>query len=363
MDEVDARAEGRADKAELLATVERCRSRFAGLVNAEADEIAFTKNVSEGINAAMAAFPWKPGQRLVYCPALEHPANLYPWLHLARTRGVEPVAIPPEAGRIPAERVAAAVDGRTAMVALATVTFAPGFVTDLAPIAEACRRHGAFLLADGVQSCGILGTDVEAMGLDGLAVSTQKGLLALYGTGFLYCRRAWAERMTPAYLSRFGVDLGEAHEASAGDADYRLNPGARRFDLGNFNYTGAVAADAALGLLQEAGPAATEARVRALARRLAEGLLAEGLPLVGGAPGPDLGSIVCVGRIGEGGHDTAADEGVNRLYRHLADNAVKLTIRRGALRFSLHLYNDEADVDRVVDLCRQWRARNDLAAE
>jgi cysteine desulfurase/selenocysteine lyase len=249
------------------------------------------------------------------------------------------------------------------MVALATVTFAPGFRTDLAPIAEACRRHGAFLLADGVQSCGILKTDVEAMGLDGLAVSTQKGLLALYGFGFVYCRRAWAERMVPAYLSRFGVDLGGAHEAAAGDANYRLNPGARRFDLGNFNYTGAVAADAALALLLEAGPAATERRVAALARRLAEGLLAEGLPVCGGVPGPHLGSIVSVGRLGRGGHDSAEDAGIDDLHRHLADNAVRLTIRRGLLRFSLHLYNDESEVERAVELCRNWRTRNSLAAE
>jgi len=361
--ELDARVAGTTDKAALLATAERCRARFARLINADADEIAFTKNVSEGINSLMAAYPWHTGDRVVYCPELEHPANLYPWLHLARQRGIDLVAIEPEAGHIPAARVAAAVDARTRMVALATVTFAPGFRTDLGPVVEACRAHDAFLLVDAVQSCGILATDVEAMGVDGLAVSTQKGLLALYGSGFLYCRRAWAERLVPAYLSRFGVDLGDAHEAAAGGPDYRLNPAARRFDVGNFNYPGIAAADASLGLLLEADGTAVERRVTGLARRLAEGLLAEGLPVVGGAPGPDLGSIVSVGRVGAGGHDSADDPTVNGLYLHLVENHVRLTIRRGVLRFSLHLYNDEDDVDRVVALARQWRARNDVAAE
>src|SRR5262249_60549664 len=83
--------------------------------------------------------------------------------------------------------------------------------------------------------------------IDALAVSTQKGLLGLSGMGFLYCRREWAERLQPAYLARFGVDLGDAHEASMGDDEYRLAAGARRFDLGNYNFSAAAATEASLG--------------------------------------------------------------------------------------------------------------------
>ena len=73
--------------------------------------------------------------------------------------------------------MADAVTDRTRLVVAATTTFAPGYRCDLAPLSAACRRHDAFLLVDAVQSVGILHTDVEAMGVDGLAVSTQKGLL------------------------------------------------------------------------------------------------------------------------------------------------------------------------------------------
>ena len=58
--------------------------------------------------------------------------------------------------------------------------------------------------------------------------------------GFLYCRQSWAERMTPVYLARFGVDLGATHEAARGGDDFRLMPDARRFDLGNFNFAAAA---------------------------------------------------------------------------------------------------------------------------
>ncbi|MFT5446329.1 MAG: cysteine desulfurase/selenocysteine lyase [Gammaproteobacteria bacterium] len=82
-----------------------------------------------------------------------------------------------------------AIDERTRMVTLSSVPFTPGRVTDLAPIGAACRERGVFLLVDAVQSVGILETDVEALGIDAFAVSTQKGLLGLYGMGFLLSAR------------------------------------------------------------------------------------------------------------------------------------------------------------------------------
>ena len=61
-----------------------------------------------------------------------------------------------------------------------------------------------------------------------------------------------------------------------------------------------------------------------------------------------------VGQIGAGSHYGSDDERLNRLYNHLAENRVKLSIRRGVLRFSLHVYNNLEDVERVLDLARGW---------
>jgi selenocysteine lyase/cysteine desulfurase len=201
---------------------------------------------------------------------------------------------------------------------------------------------------------GVIHTDVRDLGVDALTVATQKGMLAFYGMGFLYCRRAWAERLWPASLARFGVDLGAAHETALGEGDLRLQPGARRFDLGNYNYLAAVAADVSIGLLLDLGTREIEAYVRGLSRRLAAGLYELGLPVCGGAPGKHTSHIVTVGRLG-GGHDTTSDAEMSHLHRHLVANGVKLSVRRGVLRFSLHLYNNEEDVERVIELAREWK--------
>lgn len=349
---LDERMLNGGDKNAFFALIERTRSRFAALVNAHPDEIAFTKNVSEGLNMIAAAVDWRAGDNVVVCPELEHPNNVYVWLNLKR-RGVEVRTVAPRAGHIPVDDMVARMDERTRIATVSTVTFAPGFRTDVEQLGRACRERGVLLLVDGAQSVGVLHTDVVASHVDALAVSAQKGLLALYGLGFLYCRRACAERLHPAYLARFGVDLGDAHEATMGDDTFRLAAGARRFDLGNYNFAGAAAVDASLAQLLAWDTRRIEQRVVRLAHALAGGFIELGLPVAGGEPGAHLANIVTVGAMSRSHYQTE-DERYNRLYEHLTANRVKLSIRRGMLRFSLHVYNDMDDVERVLDLTRAW---------
>jgi cysteine desulfurase/selenocysteine lyase len=215
---------GAADKSAMFATVERARNRFAKLINARPTEIAITKNVSEGLNIIGAALDWRQGDNVVVCRALEHPNNIFPWANLKQRLGIEIRDVRTRDGQLSAEDVIAAIDGRTRLVTLCEVSFSPGLRADIKAIGEVTRPRDIFLLVDGAQSVGVLHTDVEDTGIDGLAVSTQKGLLGLYGMGFLYCRQSWAERLSPVYLARFGVDLGATHEAARGSDDFSLMP-------------------------------------------------------------------------------------------------------------------------------------------
>jgi cysteine desulfurase / selenocysteine lyase len=343
---------GSAQKDDYFALVERTRSCFAQLINAHADEVALTKNVSEGLNILAAGMPWRAGDNVVLCPELEHPNNVYCWLNLRRL-GVDVRTVPPRDGHIPIDDMISAIDAHTRVVTASTVTFAPGFRTDIDHLGRACRERGVFLMVDAAQSCGVLHTDVAASQIDGLAVSTQKGLLGLYGVGFLYCRREWAEQMQPAYLARFGVDLGDAHEAALGSDDYTLMPAARRFDLGNYNFLGCAAAEASLAQLLTYDVREIEPYVVGLSHQLARGFLDLGLPVCGGAPGAHLAHIVTVGELSSSHYGTE-DERFNQLYAFLHEHDVRLSIRRGVLRFSLHAYNTPKDVERVLELTQHW---------
>jgi len=345
---------GTSDKDRLREEVDETRAIFAGLIGAEADEIGITKNVSEGLNLFAASLPWQRGDNVVLCPELEHPNNIFLWYNLERLHGVEVRAIAPSDGRMPVQAMTDAVDERTRVVTFPTISFAPGFITEVGPLVSAARDVGALTLADAAQSIGALVTDVHDLGIDALAVASQKCLMSDYGFGFLYIRRAIADALVPIHLARYGVEL-DAHETAYSEGSLEYAAGARRFDLGNYNYLGMSATRTALALIGDVGVGRIEAHVRGLAAQLATGFIDLGFPVVGGAPGPHLAHIVSVGEIGGGRHYTADDPDLNELHRHLVDQGIVFSLRSGVLRFSFGLYNDESDVSRVLNAARSWR--------
>jgi len=349
---------GTADKSAMFATVERARERFAKLINAHPAEIAITKNVSEGLNIIGGALDWRRGDNVVLCRELEHPNNIFPWANLKQRLGIEIRDVGARDGQLVAEDVISAIDGRTRLVTLCEVSFSPGLRADIKAIGNVTRPRDVFLLVDGAQSVGVLHTDVEDTCIDGLAVSTQKGLLGLYGMGFLYCRQSWAERLRPAYLARFGVDLGATHEAARGNDDFSLMPGALRFDLGNYNFAAAAGVDVSLALIDRIGTPVIESHVTRLARRLASGLDQLGFRIAGDATGTLLAGIVSIGRHGAGGHDSSDDPLTQELAEALKRSGVRHSVRQGMVRLSFHLYNGESDVDHVLDVARGMRGQS-----
>ncbi|MGB3289163.1 MAG: aminotransferase class V-fold PLP-dependent enzyme [Burkholderiaceae bacterium] len=342
---------GRVDKDALFKETEKVRHQFAGLINAAPDEVTFTKNTSEGLNIVCTGISWQAGDNIVFCPELEHPNNIYLWLNLKR-KGVEVRMIPARDGALPIDDMINAMDARTRLLTVSSVSFIPGFRADMTTLGRACRDRGVLFLVDGTQSVGVLQTDVEQMHIDAIAVSTQKGLLGLYGMGFLYVRKAVAEQMSPTYIARFGIDLGNesALEYDFGGSKFSLRPGARRFDLGNYNFAGVRAVGESLEFIASIGVQRIESHVTALAHRLADGFIDLGLPVCGGKPGKHTGQTVAVGHYSASESDPASVEYLQRLYAYLLSNGVKLSTRRGLLRFSMHVYNDMTDVARTLEL-------------
>jgi cysteine desulfurase/selenocysteine lyase len=355
MAHLEKRVRGRAVKAELHAQAERVRGLVARLIGADAEEVAITKNVSEGLNLFASSLEWEPGDNVVFCPELEHPNNVFLWYNLRKTKGVEVREIPPENGHIPVDRLVEAMDARTRLTTVSHITFSPGFITNVPTLAREARARGVLTLVDSAQSVGSIRTDARALGVDAISLGTQKALLAFYGLGFLYIRKELAESMNPVHVARYGMDLGpNAHETAIGAGGLNFKAGALRFELSNYNYMGLAAVEASLELIHSIGMDRIEPHVRGLAARLASGLLELGLPVAGGEPGPHLAQIVAVGESGGGRHYSADDPAMNQLHEHLTQNGVHLSIRRGVLRMSVGLYNDEEDIDRVLALCRDW---------
>src|SRR5438874_1965754 len=121
------------------ADIEKLRVLAASLINAQRDEIAFIKNTSEGISIVANGIDWQPGDRIV-TTSVEYPANIYPWMEVARNRGAKLILVPEDTdahGRrqVPIDVILReAADPRTRMVSLSHVEFASGQRHDLAQI-------------------------------------------------------------------------------------------------------------------------------------------------------------------------------------------------------------------------------------
>ena len=139
--QLDERMMNGGDKDKFFALLERARGKFAQLINAEPDEIAYAKNISEGLNMIATALHWSRGDNVIICPELEHPNNIYPWLNMRRY-GLEVRTIKPRGGHIPVDEMIKLIDRGTRIVTVSTVTFAPGFRTDIDALGRACRERG-----------------------------------------------------------------------------------------------------------------------------------------------------------------------------------------------------------------------------
>ncbi len=346
---LDHMALASASRADHEVNVTTSSEKFARLMNVDAPTIAAIRNVSDGVNTVAWAMPMSEGDNVILSADAEHPNNIYPWIRLRR-RGNEVRFIEPRPdGSLDIDAMIDAIDARTRLVTCASVTFAPGHRTDLLKLGEACRAKDVFLLVDGVQSAGILRHDLSALPVDGFATSSSKGLLGLYGYGFLYVSPKWIDRLEPAYLSRPAVIVPADDHSVMGGHDYELQPDSRRFEVGSFNLAGAYASDASLDLLLELGIQAIEERVMPLARGLVEGLATQGLAPAVPSDSPELSHLVTFGELDAGGHSFSTDPMITPVSEYLARAKIAHTIRRGQLRFAIHAYNNEEDIEHAVE--------------
>jgi selenocysteine lyase/cysteine desulfurase len=235
---------------------DEARGRFARMIGASPEEVAFIKNTSEGISFIAAGFPWKEGDNLVTAN-VEFPSNVYPWMRLT-SHNVEVRMVPAREGRVRKEDLFAACDGKTRLIALSSVEFANGHRNDLPGIGEFCQKKGIFFFVDAIQSLGVLPMDVRSYGIDALAADGHKWMLSPEGIGGFYISRDVMEMVEPVVLGWHSVQNRFDFE----NYDFRLSPDARRFEPGSFNSVGLAAFNASLDLLLSIGVDRIWERVR-----------------------------------------------------------------------------------------------------
>jgi selenocysteine lyase/cysteine desulfurase len=320
---------------DFFGDTEIVRGLFAKLINAREDDVALVPAASYGVAIAARNLPLGKGQTVVVL-AEQFPSNVYAWRESADAAGAKVLSVErPEHGDL-TRGVLDSMDERTAVVALPHCHWADGALLDLEAVGHRCRELGAALVLDVTQSAGVLALDVGAIRPDFLVTACYKWLLGPYSFGFLYAapHRQNGKPIEFNWRGRLG---SEDFSALVHYQDTYL-PGARRFDVGecaNFHTIPAV-----IVALQQL----LDWEVTAIAKTLA----ARNLGIAERAAALGLESLDAEKRAG---HFLGLrfPRGVPKgLLEALKEFGVYVSVRGDSLRVTPHLYNNDADVDRLM---------------
>ncbi|MGZ5908903.1 MAG: aminotransferase class V-fold PLP-dependent enzyme [Reyranella sp.] len=323
---------------------ERARKAAAALIGADPADVALIPSVGYGVATAGKILAIPRGSRVLVLQD-DHTSPVLEWMSRAETGGytVEAVKQPTDGDWTSAvlEAIERPDAAPLALVSISSVHWSDGGALDMPRIATAAKAKGAALLVDATHDAGVRPIDVKTLDPDFLIFPTYKWVLGPYGRAFMYVakRRQNGVPLEQISASRKAVSA----EDTVYFRDTAYVDGARRYDMGERDHFISLEM-AAVGMEMMAGwgNEPIVARLSMLTDRLADGLANSGVRVLDKKlRAPHVLSLAFP-------KGMAPD-----LPKKLAAENVYAAPRLGRLRISPHVYNDEEDVDRFVEVFRK----------
>ena len=310
---------------------------LAELLGASPEEIVVTRNTSESNNAVINGLTLGAGDEVVLWDQ-NHPTNNVAWDVRADRWGYKVIRVAtPPAPKTEDELIDAFVSAftdRTRVLSVTQISNISGVELPASRLCSIARDRGIYVHMDGAQSFGAVEVDLHAMGCDSYTGSAHKWFCGPKEAGVLYVR---ADRVAELWPSVVGVGWDGA---SAGGGADKFGTFGQRDD----------AAVAGVGTTvefhQAIGPAAIEARTRALATGL-KAAIRERVPDVSfhtsDVPGLSAGVVIA---------ELPIDDHTQIYNRVYEEHGIAGALRTGAfpgIRLCPHMYNTMAEVEQVAD--------------
>jgi cysteine desulfurase/selenocysteine lyase len=330
---------------ELYESARERVARFIGAASTE--EVVFLRNATEALNLVADSFGrlrLTPGDEIVVS-VLNHHSNLVPWQQAAARTGAVLRVAPLTTGLdLDVAAAVSLIGPRTRIVALTHKSNVLGTIIDVAPVVRAAHQHGAAVVLDAAQSVPHLPVNVAELDCDFLAFSSHK-MCGPMGVGVLWGRRPLLDAMPP-YMT--GGEM--VREVTLQGATWNDLPW--KFEAGTPDVGGVVGLGAAVEYLDAIGLQDIAAHERRLSIAARDRLTAlDGVQTLCPASGPN--GIVSFRLVDVHPHDVATvldQEGVAvRAGHHCAQPLHAVLGVPATIRASFYLYNDEQDVDRLVE--------------
>src|SRR5690349_14798511 len=235
---------------------ERMRDKIAAMLRVSADEIAITRNTSEGTNIVVKGVDLKPGDEVIIHDH-NHPSNNESWKVRAQRDGFTvrtlPVRIPAGSRDELISQVEGAITSRTKVISITHLTSTTGILYPAREIAELARRRGIWMHLDGAQTFGVLEVNLKDIGCDSFSTSAHKWLMGPLEAGVLFVKSERIPQTWPSIVT-------------AGWSDHLK--GARKLEVyGQRDDPRIVALESAIDFTALIGIRTIEARMRFLDRK------------------------------------------------------------------------------------------------
>jgi selenocysteine lyase/cysteine desulfurase len=330
-----------ADEAD--ARIEHTYDAIARMLGCQRDEIALIENATRAWDMAFYSLRFGPGDRILTGQA-EYASNVIALLQVAQRTGATLEVVPDdEHGQLDVHALQQMLDERVKLVALTHVPTNGGLVNPAARVGAITRAAGVPFLLDACQSAGQMPLAVDTLGCDMLAATGRKYLRAPRGTGFLYVRRAYIERLDPPFLDLHSADW-------TGTSSFEVRRDARRFENWESYVAGRIGLGVAVDYALDQGLTAIAERVAQLAAQLRAALAdAPGIRVCD--KGEQRCGIVTFQKQSEGCRSLQRRLralGINISVSTLASTRFDMQARgiSELCRASVHYYNTEAEIER-----------------
>ena len=329
----------------------------AKLLNADPEEIALVESTSHGLNIAAQGIELQDGDNII-TTNLEFIQVALPWCVMRKDKNIDIRVCKTEDNRFTAKDFAALVDDKTKLIVMSTLEWCNGWQTDLKELGDYCKEKGVYLVVDAVQQLGVTKIDTKACHIDILTAGGHKWLNSPYGTGVLYVNKETLPKLKQSYAGYLNTTVPEGgwgayweNPAAPSVNNWTFDNTARKFEIGGTsNYTGAIALGESLALVNEIGIENIEKRVREIAVYCMDRIEEIGGTLITHRDPGHFGGIV-IARLYD---DLDVDRMIlKKLHARRIFIAQRFTDFIGGFRISCQYFNNEKDIDTMIDAMKE----------
>ncbi len=332
----DVSEHGSSHYPQWVETKNRTRGVIAGMLNVEAEQIAFMRNTSDGFATVANGMTWEKGDNIVSFER-EFPANFYAWRRVRDKFGVELKMCPERDGRIDLDKFIGLIDENTKLVSISAVQFASGFRADLEKIGEAARKVDALFAVDIIQAFGTMPFDLPAQNVDIASGASHKWLCSPEGCGILHLSERARERVEPTLVG--WISVSEPWDFK--DLEQEYKPNALAWETGTGTSSLFYGLEQSLKLLNDAGVENIQNYLEELTDFLCEILPSDKYKIVSSREKGEKSQIVCVEPI----NDLTSDE----IFKELESKKIIVSSRNNKLRIAPHFFNNRGDIENLVE--------------